>query len=109
MHFTLHLTRACNLRCSYCYAPPRPDLGMTLETARQVLDLGLRLNRGSCGLVFFGGEPLLKLDLIRQIVAETKTRQEKAAAASISRSPPMAYCWTMPSCNSPSRTTSSWP
>ncbi len=77
MHFTLHLTRACNLRCSYCYAPPRPDPGMTIETARQVLDLGLRLNRGSCGLVFFGGEPLLKLDLIRQIVAETKTRQEQ--------------------------------
>jgi hypothetical protein len=28
--------------------------------ARQVLNLGIRLNRGSCGLVFFGGEPLLK-------------------------------------------------
>ena len=49
---------------------------MTLETARQVMDLGIRLNRGSCGLVFFGGEPLLKEDLIREIVAEAKARQD---------------------------------
>jgi uncharacterized protein len=77
MHFTLHLTRACNLRCSYCYAPPKPDPGMTFDTARQVIDLGVRLNRGSCGLVFFGGEPLLKADLIREIVAECKLRQKE--------------------------------
>ena len=22
MHFTLHLSQRCNMRCSYCYAPP---------------------------------------------------------------------------------------
>jgi uncharacterized protein len=78
MHFTLHLTRACNLRCSYCYAPPQSDRGMTFETARQVMDLGSRLNAGnSCGLVFFGGEPLLKEDLIREIVAEAKLRKKE--------------------------------
>ncbi|MBN2578497.1 MAG: radical SAM protein [Pirellulales bacterium] len=75
MHFTLHLTKACNCRCSYCYAPPRADEGMTEETARQVLEFTLRVNQDnsdSIGLVFFGGEPLLKRDLIRFIVAETQ-------------------------------------
>jgi uncharacterized protein len=50
---------------------------MTLDTVRQVMDLGVQLNRGSCGLVFFGGEPLLKEDLIRAVVAEAKRRQKE--------------------------------
>jgi uncharacterized protein len=75
MHLTLHLTRACNCRCSYCYAPPRADEGMTEGIAREVLDFALDVNRDnadSIGMVFFGGEPLLKRDLIRFILTETQ-------------------------------------
>jgi uncharacterized protein len=70
MHLTLHLTRACNLRCDYCYAPPRPDAGMSFETGRQALLFGARLTAGSCGIIFFGGEPLLHKELIYRLVAE---------------------------------------
>ena len=65
MHLTLHLTERCNLRCSYCYAPPGAA-DMSFETARQAIE---RLAVGAnCGLVFFGGEPLLRRDLIARIL-----------------------------------------
>lgn len=72
MHLTLHLTRACNLRCDYCYAPPQADDGMSLNTGRQALQFGIRLTAGSCGIVFFGGEPLLHRDLIYQLVRDAR-------------------------------------
>jgi uncharacterized protein len=77
MHLTLHLTRACNLRCDYCYAPPRPGDGMTLEVARQAMRLGAGLTNGSCGIVFFGGEPLLHKDLIRRVVTDARQSAEQ--------------------------------
>ncbi len=77
MHLTLHLTRACNLRCSYCYAPPQPHPGMTLETGRRVLQFGAKTTEGSCGIVFFGGEPLLHKDLIRDLVAEARDMERR--------------------------------
>lgn len=42
---------------------------MSFATARQALELGSRLNQGSCGIVFFGGEPLLCKGLIRDVIA----------------------------------------
>jgi uncharacterized protein len=70
MHLTLHLTRACNMNCRYCYSPPQKQSpGMSLDIARQALALGAQLNPdSSCGIVFFGGEPLLQKNLIRQIL-----------------------------------------
>ena len=77
MHLTLHLTRACNLHCSYCYAPPQAGPGMTFDTGRKVLRFGARTTDGSCGIIFFGGEPLLHKDLIRDLVAEARAMQGK--------------------------------
>lgn len=77
MHLTLHLTRACNLRCSYCYAPPHDGSPMTLASGRQALRLGARLTSGSCGIVFFGGEPLLCKELIRDIVAAGREMERR--------------------------------
>ncbi len=72
MHLTLHLTTSCNMRCSYCYSPPRPGDGMSREVAYEALELGARLNSGSCGIVFFGGEPLLHKDLIAATVRRAR-------------------------------------
>ena len=55
MHLTLHLTRACNLRCDYCYAPPQDGSPMSFAAGRQALELGSRPNSGSCGIIVFGG------------------------------------------------------
>lgn len=57
------------MRCDYCYAPPHDGAPMSFEVAQQAMELGTRLNSGSCGIVFFGGEPLLHKKLMGQIVA----------------------------------------
>jgi uncharacterized protein len=61
----------CNLACPYCYeANFRGRHYMTTETARLLVDC-IQKERIALGqpvqLSFYGGEPLLSLDLIRQI------------------------------------------
>ena len=56
MHLTLHLTSRCNLNCKYCYAQ-RGNEDMSFETATAAIE---RCAEGpNCGIIFFGGEPLL--------------------------------------------------
>ena len=65
MHLTLHLTNRCNLACRYCYAA-RGQTDMTFETAVKAIR---QCAKGSnCGIIFFGGEPLLRRDLIREVI-----------------------------------------
>jgi uncharacterized protein len=73
LHVTLHLTQACNFRCRYCYAAPHAGGVMSPETARAAVDLAVRLARAqaaeqSLGVVFFGGEPLLHPELVRETI-----------------------------------------
>ncbi|MBN1514538.1 MAG: radical SAM protein [Phycisphaerae bacterium] len=79
MHLTLHLTTACNMGCSYCYAPPHDGRPMSEAVGRQALDLGSRLTSGSCGIVFFGGEPLLCRDRIQSLVAYGREQERRQA------------------------------
>jgi len=72
------LTRACPLRCRYCFAgpsaSPAPDV-LPLETARQALRLIPAGRDFTVG--FFGGEPLCAFDRLRGIVAEAKALAEE--------------------------------
>jgi len=71
--FTLHLTDRCNLRCEYCNSHCADQGGgevMASETAFKVLDMCSEYD--SVGIVFFGGEPLLCKDLIRDIIEYAK-------------------------------------
>ena len=65
---TLCLTHDCTLRCKYCYAGRKYRHAMTRETAQKAIDICLdeakRMGRG-LDLSFFGGEPLLKWDLLQ--------------------------------------------
>lgn len=49
---------------------------MTLETGRRALELGARRCEGSCGIVLFGGEPLLHKDLLHDLVAEARHMEQ---------------------------------
>lgn len=81
MHLTLHLTRGCNMRCRYCYAPPADDHPMSLDIGRAALALGARLSPNhSCGIVFFGGEPLLHRDLLLNLVSAGQSMQRSGLA-----------------------------
>lgn len=75
MHYTLHLTNDCNLGCHYCYVHKQGKKEMTLETAKAAVDQA-GLKGGKVGLSFFGGEPLLKKELIKETVAYAKSVEE---------------------------------
>ena len=75
MHYTLHMTARCNLRCDYCYVS-HGSADMMPETARAVVDLADREAK-QAGLIFFGGEPLLLRDLITETVAYARSRERK--------------------------------
>lgn len=69
MKATLSLTHRCNLACSYCYSgKPRSD-DMSLETARKAVDFVMDLTpRGQAiDFGFFGGEPLLRFGLLKDV------------------------------------------
>lgn len=72
MHITLHLTNACNLSCKYCYVKKNTHY-MSEDTAKAAVQLALSISEqktqnNHCGLVFFGGEPLLCRELIYKTV-----------------------------------------
>ena len=72
-HLCLYLlvSGSCNLTCSYCYADGggfgRPAQCMTSETMQMSLRKLMPRN-GHLLLSFFGGEPLMNFELIRQAV-----------------------------------------
>ncbi len=80
----LNVANDCNLGCSYCFASQgdygAPRRMMDEETARRSVDF-LLANAGdqdSVTLVFFGGEPLMNLGLIRRTVAYAAEAAAKA-------------------------------
>ncbi|MBT3223900.1 MAG: radical SAM protein, partial [Proteobacteria bacterium] len=80
MKLSLFLNHACNLRCTYCYNGEKFSRPMSLETAKKGVDLALD-NQGDCEfftqISFFGGEPLLEMALICQIVDYAKAEAKK--------------------------------
>jgi uncharacterized protein len=69
----LCLTHACNLRCRYCYAGAKAGRSMTANTAVETLNFLAKQSEGPCAITFFGGEPLLQLELIKEVVARGKS------------------------------------
>ena len=55
------------MRCHYCYVSPSSDT-MSVSTARKAVDLAFKPGGNQLGFIFFGGEPLLCRDLIKEIV-----------------------------------------
>lgn len=74
MHVTLHITTGCNLNCSYCYSPPAKRNDMSQQVAFQTIDFIAEKYPINTGIIFFGGEPLLKKDLIRETIAYSNTK-----------------------------------
>lgn len=71
MNVNFHLTLGCNLRCTYCFAGTKVDKSMTSEIAQRGLDFAARTAAKTDGFLnihLFGGEPLMKFDLIKQLV-----------------------------------------
>ena len=78
----LHIAHDCNLACKYCFAEEGEYHGrralMDYETGKQALDF-LIANSGSrrnLEVDFFGGEPLMNFEVVKQLVAYGR-EQEK--------------------------------
>lgn len=77
----LNVAHTCNLSCEYCFAKggkySGPDAIMTKEVARGAIDFLLE-NSGShynLDIDFFGGEPLLNFDLVKDTVEYAKSKE----------------------------------
>lgn len=62
-HYTIALTTKCNARCFYCYEEGVCQKDMSLQTAEKLAELLLKTNR-EINITWFGGEPLIKTDII---------------------------------------------
>ncbi len=63
--YTVLLTRDCNLRCPYCFQEHQKDV-LAPEVADALVEMADRDTRGGkpLSVTWFGGEPLLHLDLL---------------------------------------------
>lgn len=79
----LHVAHTCNLNCSYCFASQGKYHGdraiMSLEVGKRALDFLIESSPGRTNLEvdFFGGEPLMNFDMIKELVAYARVREKQ--------------------------------
>ncbi|NCC08425.1 MAG: thioether cross-link-forming SCIFF peptide maturase [Clostridia bacterium] len=77
----LHVAHSCNLNCSYCFASQGKYHGdralMSFEVGKQALDFLIAHSgtRKNLEVDFFGGEPLMNWDVVKQLVAYARTQE----------------------------------
>lgn len=80
----LHISHDCNLRCKYCFASTG-DFGgarmmMSPEVGKKAIDFVIEQSgsRRNIEIDFFGGEPLMNFDTVKEIVEYAKSRESEA-------------------------------
>jgi len=79
----LHVAHVCNLNCEYCFASQGKYHGekaiMSLETGKRALDFLVENSQGRTNLEvdFFGGEPLMNFDVVKELVAYGRELEKK--------------------------------
>ena len=80
----LHLTDACNMRCTYCYLPHNP-VNMSPEIGRAAIDATFRSAQAhgysSVKFKYAGGEPLLQLPLVLELHRHARSLAEMSGLA----------------------------
>ena len=79
----LHIAHTCNLNCEYCFASQGKYHGeralMSLAVGKRAIDFLIE-NSGSrvnLEVDFFGGEPLMNFDVVKEIVAYARSIEKK--------------------------------
>ncbi|MBQ1978209.1 MAG: thioether cross-link-forming SCIFF peptide maturase [Ruminococcus sp.] len=79
----IHIAHTCNLNCSYCFASQGKYHGdramMSFEVGKRALDF-LVENSGSrknLEVDFFGGEPLMNFDVVKEMVAYARSIEKE--------------------------------
>ena len=76
MNYIIHLTQRCNLRCKYCYENKK-EKEINFENIQQLIDNEIKAKREYVVLSFYGGEPLLRKDLIYKTIDYIKNKKGK--------------------------------
>ena len=77
----LHVAHTCNLNCSYCFASQGKYQGeralMSFDVGKRALDFLIEHSgtRTNLEVDFFGGEPLMNWDVVKQLVAYARTQE----------------------------------
>ncbi len=77
----LHVAHDCNLRCKYCFASTG-DFGggrklLDEATGKKAIDFLLENSKGrhNLELDFFGGEPLMNMDVVKAVVTYARSKE----------------------------------
>ncbi len=79
----LHIAHTCNLNCSYCFASQGKYHGeravMSFEVGKRALDFLVENSgtRRNLEVDFFGGEPLLNFEVVKQLVAYARSIEKE--------------------------------
>ena len=79
----LHVAHTCNLNCSYCFASQGKYQGeralMSFEVGKQAFDFLIKNSgtRRNLEVDFFGGEPLMNWDVVKQLVAYARSIEKQ--------------------------------
>lgn len=79
----LNVAHTCNLSCEYCFAKggkyQGKDAIMPIEVAKKAIDFLIEesKNHYNLDIDFFGGEPLLNWDLVKETVIYARSKEEK--------------------------------
>ena len=79
----LHVAHTCNLNCAYCFASQGKYHGdravMSFEVGKRALDFLIEHSgsRRNLEVDFFGGEPLMNFDVVKQLVAYARSIEKE--------------------------------
>ena len=79
----LHVAHTCNLNCEYCFASQGKYHGdralMSFEVAKQAIDFLIEHSgsRRNLEIDFFGGEPLMNFDVVKETVAYCRSIEKE--------------------------------
>ncbi len=79
----LHVAHSCNLNCAYCFASQGKYHGeralMSFETGKRALDFLVENsgNRTNLEVDFFGGEPLMNWEVVKQLVLYARSIEKE--------------------------------
>lgn len=76
MEYVIYLTDNCNLNCKYCYQN-KEKKDINFEYIKDIIDYEISHKNKYSIINFYGGEPLLKKDLIKDTINYIKSTKTK--------------------------------
>jgi len=74
----LFVTEACNLACGYCFAATQNRKDPSPEESLRAIDWLMRSEAKRLHVTFWGGEPLLRFELIKRLVGHARSSARRA-------------------------------